>query len=71
MMASKIRAAVAQESFDKFHKNSARIIRKTVLGVDENNKIKDELFLPKNNAVVTNVDIKNVEPVDKDTKNNL
>lgn len=33
-LASSIRAAVAQVTFDQFHKNSARLIRAAVLGVD-------------------------------------
>lgn len=42
-----------------------------MFGVDENNKIKGELLLTKNNAVVTSVDIQSVEPLNNDTRENL
>ena len=70
-MASIIRGAVAGVDFDTFHKTSARLIRKSVFGVDEEGKIKGEYFLDKNNAVITSVDIQSVEPVDANTKENL
>jgi len=70
-MASKIRSAVATVPFDEFHKNSARIIRKSVFGVDEKGKIRPECFFDTNNLAVTNVDIQSVEPVDKITLENL
>jgi len=70
-MASIIRGAVATVDFDTFHKTSARLIRKSVFGVDQDNKIKGEYLLANNNAVVTSVDIQSVEPVDENTKENL
>jgi major vault protein len=70
-MASKVRGAVAGVPFEDFHKNSARLIRKSIFGTDEKGKIKDEFAFPKNNLVVTNVDIQNVEPVDEKTKVSL
>jgi major vault protein len=42
-LASKVRAAVATLSFDEFHKGSARFIRKSIFGVDKNDKIRPEL----------------------------
>lgn len=71
VMASKIRSAVASVDFDSFHKTSARLIRKSVFGLDENQKIKNEFIFPKNNLIVTNVDIQSVEPIDDNTKENL
>lgn len=56
-MASRVRTAVAGVDFDTFHKTSARVIRKAIFGVNEEGKINDELYLPKNNMVITNVDI--------------
>lgn len=70
-MASIIRGAVASVDFDTFHKTSARLIRKAVFGVDENNKIRGEYILSKNNAAITSVDIQSVEPVDLNTRENL
>ena len=71
LMASKVRGAVAGVPFEDFHKNSARLIRKSIFGTDEKGKIKDEFAFPKNFLVVTNVDIQNVEPFDEKTKISL
>ena len=71
LMASKVRGAVAGVPFEDFHKNSARLIRKSIFGTDDKGKIKDDFRFPKNNLVVTNVDIQNVEPVDEKTKLSL
>lgn len=72
LMASKIRSAVASVDFDSFHKGSCQIIRKTVFGADPiTNKINNEFFFEKNNLVVTNVDIQNVEPIDPKTRESL
>lgn len=38
-IASRIRGAVASVKFDDFHKNSAKIIRASVFGLDEKNKV--------------------------------
>jgi len=70
-MASRVRTAVATCSFEEFHKNSARIIRKAVLGVDDKGKIKEECFFETNNLSITNVDIQSVIPADKITLENL
>jgi len=70
-MASKIRTAVAGVDFDTFHKTSAKIIRRSIFGINEQGKINDELLLPKNNLVVTNVDIQNVEPTNAKTRESL
>jgi len=70
-MASRVRAAVATVPFEDFHKNSARLIRKSIFGVDDKGKIKNEFFFPENNLVVTNVDVQTVEPVDQRTLENL
>jgi len=71
-MASKIRSAVAAVDFDTFHKGSAQIIRKTIFGINkETNKVNNEYIFPKNNLVVTNVDIQNVEPIDPKTRESL
>lgn len=70
-MANAVRSAVASVDFDTFHKTSARLIRKSILGVDKDGKINDHLLLEKNNLMITNIDIQNVEPVDEQTKANL
>jgi major vault protein len=57
-MASKVRSAVASATFDAFHKTSARLIRKAIFGLDEENKINKFFLMDKNNLVITNVDIK-------------
>lgn len=71
LMASKVRAAVASADFDTFHKTSARLIRKSIFGMNDQGKIGKEFLMEKNNLVITNVDIKQVEPVDAQTKQSL
>jgi len=70
-IASRVRGAVAGVSFDAFHKNSAKIICAAVFGTDDTGKIKNRLFFPANNLVVTNIDIQSVEPVDQRTRESL
>jgi len=70
-IASRIRSAVASESFDNFHKSSAKIIRRSVFGEDESGKIRDSFKFAANSLVVTNIDIQGVEPVDESTRTSL
>ena len=71
-LASRVRGAVSSVSFDDFHKNSARIIKLAVFGVDtETKKEKEFLHFPANNLTVTSVDIRSVEPVDQRTRDSL
>lgn len=70
-IASRIRGAVAAVQFDDFHKNSARIIRSSVFGFDDNKKIRNEFIFPQNNLVITSIDIQSVEPVDQRTRDSL
>ena len=51
--------------------NSAKIIRSSVFGMDENNKVRDRFCFPQNNLVVTSIDIQSVEPVDQRTRDSL
>jgi len=70
-IASRIRGAVASVAFDDFHKNSARIIRTSVFGLDENGKVRGKFVFPSNNLVITSIDIQSVEPVDQRTRDAL
>src|SRR5919202_857395 len=70
-IASRVRGAVAGEKFDEFHRNSARIIRQAVFGVDEEGRIRDEFRIRTNNLVITNIDIQSVEPIDERTLESL
>jgi major vault protein len=70
-IASRVRGAVAGEKFDEFHRNSARIIRQAVFGIDEEGRIRDEFRFRTNNLVLTNIDIQSVEPVDERTLESL
>ncbi|CAF3372443.1 unnamed protein product [Rotaria socialis] len=70
-VAAKIRGAVAGISFDDFHKNSAKIIRASVFGLDENKRVNRRLVFPQNNLVLTSIDIQSVEPVDQRTRDAL
>jgi len=66
-IASRVRGAVAAESFDSFHKSSAKIIHSAVFGTDG----KKRLAFTSNNLVITNIDIQSVEPVDQRTRDSL
>jgi len=70
-IASRVRGAVASQSFDHFHKYSADLIRKAVFGVDDNNNIRNRFHFKSNNLVITNIDIQSVEPVDQRTRDAL
>lgn len=66
-----MRGAVATSNFDDFHKNSARVIRAAVFGLDERGKINDEFHFNSNHLSITNIDIQSVEPVDERTRESL
>lgn len=67
-IASRVRGAVAAESFDSFHKSSAKIIHSAVFGAGESKK---HFAFTSNNLVITNIDIQSVEPVDQRTRDSL
>jgi len=70
-IASRVRGAVASVSFDSFHKNSAKIIRQAVFGIEEGGKVRTSFVFNSNNLVITNIDIQSVEPVDQRTRDSL
>jgi len=70
-IASRVRGTVAQVAFDTFHKESAKIIRTAVFGVDEAGKVRDSFVFEANNLTITNIDIQSVEPVDQKTRDSL
>jgi len=70
-IASRVRGAVAGKKFDEFHRNSARIIREAVFGLDSEGHVGEELRFRTNNLAITNVDIQSVEPVDEETLRSL
>jgi len=51
--------------------NSAKIIRSSVFGFDENMKVRDTFVFPQNRLQVTSIDIQAVEPVDQRTRDSL
>jgi len=70
-IASRVRGAVASQSFDHFHKHSADLIRKAVFGEDEAGNIRNRFLFKANNLIITNIDIQSVEPVDQRTRDAL
>jgi len=71
-IASRVRGAVAAQSFDDFHKNSAQIIKTAVFGLDKNGvDVGNKLLFSANLLAVTNVDIQSVEPVEQRTRDAL
>ena len=57
--------------FTLLFQNSAKIIRASVFGLDENNKVRNKFSFPQNNLVITSIDIQSVEPVDQRTRDSL
>jgi major vault protein len=71
-IASRVRGAVAGVSFDKFHRQSADLIRDSVFGISETAEPKIAQFkFSANNLIITNIDIQSVEPVDQRTRDSL
>lgn len=70
-MASRIRGAVAGVRFDEFHRNSAHIIQSAVFGTNAQSQINEEFRFRENGLIITNVDIRSVEPVDEETLKSL
>eukprot|EP01124_Arcella_intermedia_P015066 TRINITY_DN215_c0_g2_i4.p1 TRINITY_DN215_c0_g2~~TRINITY_DN215_c0_g2_i4.p1 ORF type:complete len:830 (+),score=110.52 TRINITY_DN215_c0_g2_i4:63-2552(+) len=70
-IASRVRGAVASQSFDHFHKYSADLIRKAVFGADEKGEVKNQFVFKANSLHITNIDIQSVEPVDQRTRDAL
>uniref|UniRef100_A0A7S3JLK9 Major vault protein n=1 Tax=Euplotes harpa TaxID=151035 RepID=A0A7S3JLK9_9SPIT len=70
-VASRVRGAVAAITFENFHKYSARTIRTSIFGLDENGKVNNRFLFKQNNLCLTNVDIKLVEPEDPKTYESL
>jgi len=69
-IASRVRGAAAAQTFEDFHRYSSDIIKAAVFG-REGERIKTRLVFKANNLVITNVDIKSVEPVDEKTRESL
>jgi len=69
-IASRVRGAVARQTFDNFHKHSADLIREAVFG-KEGEQINNRFIFQQNNLVMTNIDIQSVEPVDTKTRDAL
>jgi major vault protein len=69
-IASRIRGAVASESFDTFHKHSAKIIRGSVFGMNAG-KVGEKFCFPNNGLSISNIDIQAVDPVDASTRESL
>uniref|UniRef100_A0A1X7UN80 Major vault protein shoulder domain-containing protein n=1 Tax=Amphimedon queenslandica TaxID=400682 RepID=A0A1X7UN80_AMPQE len=59
------------QDYMPFVKNSARIIRSSVFGLNEKGKMKDRFSFSTNNLVITSIDIQSVEPVDQRTRDAL
>jgi len=69
-IASRVRGAVAAVSFDQFHRNSAKVIRSAIFGMEETESA-SKFHFKANNLVITNIDIQSVEPVDQRTRDSL
>jgi major vault protein len=56
LIGSRVRSAVAATTFDDFHRESARIIRSSVFGLDEAGKVRPNLRIETNNITIYNID---------------
>jgi major vault protein len=65
---SRVRGAVAAESFDHFHRSSTSMIRRAVFGKAEEY---EPLVFKSNGLIITSVDIQGVDPVDPKTRDAL
>ena len=70
-LGSKIRSFIATMTFDDFHKNSDRLIKKAVFGEHEDTKEINHFLTYESGLIVTDVDIQSVTPSDLDTRNLL
>jgi len=71
LMAGRVRGAVAEMTLNDFHKNSAKVIRKAVMGSTNEGKINDKYLFTNNLLAISNVDIKNIDTKNKDIKDKL
>jgi major vault protein len=67
-IASRVRGVVSSVSFDSFHKDSSNIIQTGVFGLDVEGKLKKPLKFKANNLIITNIDIRSLEPIDNRTR---
>jgi major vault protein len=70
-IASRVRGAVAAQTFDNFHKNSSNIIKEAVFGTTQDGAAADKLVFSANLLAVTNIDVQSVEPVEQRTRDAL
>lgn len=56
---------------DYILQNSARVIRSSVFGFDEKDKVRELFRFNQNNLIITSIDIQSVEPVDQRTRDSL
>jgi major vault protein len=71
-IASRVRAFVAGETFDSFHKHSSEIVKRAVFGVDsKTGELKPRLYFGSNGLIVTSVDIQEIEVIDEKTRDAL
>ncbi|XP_048766942.2 major vault protein-like [Ostrea edulis] len=70
-MGARIRAAVAQVSFDDFHRHSNQVLITAVFGVDAEGQINTEVRFSENNLVLSSMDIQSIEPVDAKMRDSL
>jgi major vault protein len=70
-LGSKVREAVAELCLNDFHKNSAKVIRKAVMGLTSEGKIAEKKVLKDNLLACSNVDIKNISTKNEETKAKL
>ncbi|XP_061169196.1 major vault protein-like [Saccostrea echinata] len=70
-MGARIRAAVAQVTFDDFHRHSNQVLTTAVFGLNAKGQMNNEVRFPENNLVLSSMDIQSIEPVDVKMRDSL
>jgi len=65
-MASRIRGMVSQKTYNEFHLKNTPIVKDAIFG-----KGKNQLLFEQNNFVITQCDVKKIEPADADIRKKL
>lgn len=70
-MGARIRAAVAQVTFDDFHRHSNQVLITAVFGMNAKGQINKEVRFKENNLILSSMDIQSIEPVDAKMRDSL
>jgi major vault protein len=70
-IASRIRGSVSGIAFEEWNKDNDQIIKKAVFGTDKDGNTRTLLNFKVNGLQITNIDLKNANPMDVEVKRSL